>query len=54
MSTRSPSRTPEPHISSPERINLIDSLLQQAVGEPLKPEYFLDYLEDKFGKLYAL
>ena len=32
----------------------IDALLEDAVGEPLKPEYFLTYLEDKFGKLYGL
>ena len=29
----------------------IDALLENAVGEPLKPEYFVSYLEDKFGAL---
>ena len=32
----------------------IDALLEHAVGEPLMPEYFVDYLEDKFGRLYKL
>ena len=32
----------------------IDALLENAVGEPLKPEYFVSYLEDKFGALYKL
>ena len=31
-----------------------DELVEVATGEPLTAEYFLDYVEDKFGDLYDL
>jgi carboxypeptidase Taq len=31
-----------------------DGLIQQASGEPLTAEYFLEYAESKFGELYGL
>ena len=32
----------------------MDERLTASVGEPLNPEYFITYLEDKFSKLYGL
>ena len=32
----------------------MDALLEHACGEPLNPEYFLGYLEDKYRALYGL
>ena len=32
----------------------MDALLEHACGEPLNPEYFLGYLEDKYRALYRL
>ena len=32
----------------------MDDLLQRAVGEPLKPSYFLAYLSDKYADIYEL
>ena len=31
-----------------------DELIEQATGEPLTAEYFLEYAEEKFGELYEL
>ncbi|QZY00367.1 carboxypeptidase M32 [Halobaculum rubrum] len=31
-----------------------DELVEEATGEPLTAEYFLDYVEEKFGELYGL
>ena len=31
-----------------------DDLIEAATGEPLTPTYFLDYLEDKYGRLYGV
>jgi carboxypeptidase Taq len=31
-----------------------EGLIQDISGEPLNPDYFLDYLEDKFNPLYGL
>ena len=32
----------------------MDALLVEACGEPLNPEYFLTYLEEKYEALYRL
>lgn len=31
----------------------LDELLEKVTGEPLNPQYFLDYLEEKYSKVYA-
>ena len=31
-----------------------DELIEQATGEPLTAEYFLEYAKEKFGELYEL
>lgn len=31
----------------------LDELLQAVTGEPLNPQYFLDYLEEKYANVYA-
>ena len=31
-----------------------DEWIRAITGEPLNPDYFLDYLEEKFTKLYEL
>ncbi|MFQ5544266.1 MAG: carboxypeptidase M32 [Nitrospiria bacterium] len=31
-----------------------DELITQVTGEPLNPDYFNDYLEEKFGEIYSL
>lgn len=32
----------------------LDDLLQQVTGEPLQPKYFLDYLDEKYSKVYVI
>lgn len=31
-----------------------DELIKKVTGEPLNPKYFIDYIEDKYGKIYNL
>lgn len=32
----------------------MDALLTEAVGEPLKPQYLIEYLTDKYTRLYQI
>lgn len=32
----------------------LDELLIAVTGEPLKPQYFMDYLTEKYSKMYSL
>lgn len=32
----------------------LDDLLVAVTGEPLKPQYFMDYLTEKYSKMYNL
>ena len=36
------------------RYKSLDALLQDQLGEDLNPEYFIDYLTDKYTELYQL
>ena len=31
-----------------------DEIMRMATGEPFNPDYYLDYLEEKYTKLYHL
>jgi len=42
------------HVHSHGRRYPTDELVEEATGEPLTAEYFLDYVEKKFGELYNL
>jgi carboxypeptidase Taq len=36
------------------RYKSLDALLKEQLGEPLNPQYFLDYLTEKYSELYQL
>ena len=42
------------HVFSIASITTPDEWIRQITGEPLNVSYYLDYLEDKFTKLYQL
>ncbi|WP_313691974.1 carboxypeptidase M32 [Halorarum halobium] len=42
------------HVHSHGRRYPTDELVEEATGEPLTAEYFVDYVEEKFGALYGL
>lgn len=42
------------HIHQHGRKYLPDELIQKATGEPLSHRYFMDYLRQKYGEIYAL
>ena len=37
-----------------KRYKSLDSLLEDQLGEALNPKYFIDYLREKYTKLYGL
>jgi len=36
------------------RLYTADELVRRLTGEPLSPDHFLTYLENKYGELYKL